>query len=100
MPDCVAHGDTPEEALHEARAALEGHLAVMAEEGIEPEPSFIQFIRRLNHLGALKGALKGALIARKASINEHTFRSKIKRGTSFTHEETDRIEAALQEIGL
>ena len=44
MPDlksCSAFGDTPEEAVHEVRAATEAWLAVAREEGKPiPEPRY------------------------------------------------------------
>lgn len=40
LPGCTAHGETPEEALREARVAQEGWLEVVRERGWPiPEPS-------------------------------------------------------------
>lgn len=51
IPDlkyCSAHGETPEEALHEVLIAKEGVLAVMREEGLPiPEPRYRPIIYQI-----------------------------------------------------
>lgn len=46
VPGCYSAGDTIDEAVTNAREALTGHLALMAEEGMEiPEPSTLADVR-------------------------------------------------------
>ncbi len=46
LPGCHTRGGTREEALQMARDAIEGHLAVLREEGSPlPEPSQIERIK-------------------------------------------------------
>ena len=48
LPGCTAHGETPEEALREARIAQEGWLEVVRERGWPiPEPSRYQSMREV-----------------------------------------------------
>ena len=42
IPGCFSAGDTIEDALHQAREAIEGHLQLLAEDGLKiPKPGMI-----------------------------------------------------------
>ena len=87
----AAHGDTPEEALREARDALTGVLASMEAHG-ESAPDPDTTAARLRRL---KPIIKMNHLARQAGMHPSTLASKVERGGPFTESERSRIESVL-----
>lgn len=88
---CAGHGETPEEALHEAYDGLGGIIEVMRKDGA-PLPDPDETAVRLRHI---KGIVKISKLARLAGMPPSTLSSKIDRGGPFTAEERERIQSAL-----
>ncbi len=95
IPGCAADGVTPEEAAREIQLALKGHLeAREANQMSTPEDPLLHRMREISQL------LNISEIARESGISKSTLRSKLKRGTRFTPEESARITHTLETRGL
>lgn len=87
----AADGATPEDAIREARIALQGVLDVMGKENMAiPEPDLA-----FEELRRFAPVLNLSALARMAGINKHTLATKLRRGTRFTDEESQKIREAL-----
>lgn len=87
----AAHGDTPEEAIHEVRDALIGVVESMEAHG-EPTPDPDTTAVRLRRL---KPIIKMSHLAQRAGMRPSTLASKVERGGPFTESERSRIDQAL-----
>lgn len=91
LPGITADGDTPEEAAHEVRIALEAALETLESRGFPlPEPD-----QALEALHRFRSVVNVSALARKAGVNPNTLATKLRRGTRLTGEEAKRITAAL-----
>ena len=90
----VAGGDTAEQAVAEAREALQAMLHVLDADGIEaPEPD-----QTLEQVRALLPLINVSKLARLSQVNRQTLASKLERGTAFSREEARRIHRALDAV--
>jgi len=85
---CSGHGETPEEALHEAYEGLRGIVAVMKADGT-PLPDFDGTAIRLRQI---RHIVKISSLAKLAGMRP----SKIERGGPFTPEERERLHSVLE----
>ena len=90
----AAHGDSPEEAVAEARIALRCVLNVMEEDGIEAPESD----QTLEQVRAMLPLINLSKLARLSDFNRQTLASKLERGTAFSREESMRIHRALNAV--
>lgn len=96
LPGCMAHGDTPQEALEELQIALPGWIEAAQESHFHfprPLPS-IQTLRKASRL------LNTAEMARLIGMAPRTLNARIKHGTPFKKEEAERLRDALEEHAL
>ncbi len=89
---CISHGDTYAKAARNIKDAADLWIA-SARKHNDPIPEPDLAAEEINRLAPLLNISK---LARLAGINKYTLASKLRRGSSFTHEESGRI---LQAIG-
>lgn len=89
---CMAHGDTPEEAIREVYDGLAGVINAMQERGMEL-PKSDEIARRLKEL---KSFIKISRLAETVGIPSSTLSSKIDRGGPFSADEIKRLRDSLQ----
>jgi len=90
----VAGGDTAEEAVADAREALQAMLQVLDEDGIEAPESD----QTLEQVRAMLPLINVSKLARLSRVNRQTLASKLERGTAFSPEESRRIHLALDAV--
>ena len=91
FPTLAADGAT----MQEAAEAMETVLA-LAVESLEQEGHPVPVEdRALAELRRYSPVLNVSALARRAGINKHTLSTKLKRGTSFSRDEAEKIEKAL-----
>ena len=91
---CISHGDTYEEAAAMIAEAAELWLE-SAEKHKEPIPEPDLAAEEIRRLAPLLNISK---LARLSGVNSHTLATKLRRGTRFTPEESDRILGVLQSV--
>ena len=96
IANCVACGDTAEQALKEVKVAANAMLETLAATGRPvPLPSV-----SLERLGELEDVLNLSALARAAKLPQTTLSTKLKRGTPLTAAEGKRLTAVLQTLGV
>ena len=87
LPGCMAHGDSPEEAVKEAQVGAEGILEVMEETGrsIPPPDATATYSGKLNvrMMPALHRELATIAAAQGVSLN-HVINAVLARGTGLS----------------
>ena len=87
LAGCVSHGETYREAAAMIEDAAAAWLA-SAEKHSDPIPEPDLAAEEIHRMASLLNVSK---LARLAGVNPHTLASKLRRGTSFTAEESRRI---------
>ena len=94
--NCIAYGETPQEAVTEIMEAAQGWMETAEKYGFPiPKPS-----ASLERLTSLADLLNISALAREAGIPAQTLASKLKRRTPLNEAESQRITEALQSRGL
>ena len=94
LPGCISHGETYPEAAAMIEEAAELWLE-MARKYNEPIPAPDLAAEEITRLAPLLNVSK---LARLSGVNAHTLATKLRRGTRFTAEESQRILSALHGV--
>lgn len=96
LPGCMADGETQEDALRATDVAIEAWLGEARRLGrnIPREKPTIDSLERL------ASVLNISSFARMMGISTRTLHSKIERKAPLTHEEAEKVERVLDELGL
>lgn len=94
LPGCISHGDTYHEAAAMIEDAAEVWLASAAKHN-DPIPLPDLAAEEIHRLAPLINVSK---LARLSGVNSHTLATKLRRGTRFTPEESERILGVLQGV--
>ena len=96
LDGCAAHGDTPEEALAEARIAIENWLDEAQRIGA-PVPVEAPGVAHLAKAGEV---LNVAACARLLGLNTRTLASRIANGTPLSPRESENLKEGLRARGI
>lgn len=96
LKNCIAFGDSPQEAMNEVLIAAELWLEAAPECGIEiPKPDI-----GLDKLSVLFEIVNMTALARLSGISPQTLASKMKRRTPLSERENKALEATLLAYGI
>lgn len=94
LPGCISHGDTYQEAAAMIEDAAAAWLASAAKHDDPiPEPDLAA-----EEIARFAPLLNVSKLARLSGMNAHTLTSKLRRGSRFTPDESQRILAALHGV--
>lgn len=91
FPTLTADGETMQEALEDMQTVIGLAVESLEQEG-HPVPVED---RAMSELRRYTPVLNVSALARRAGINKHTLSTKLKRGTRFSRDESEKIEKAL-----
>lgn len=96
LRNCIAYGETAEEAVKEVTIAAGGWLETAEKYGHPiPKPD-----ASLERLATLSEVLNLSAVARAAGIHVQTLATKLKRGTPLSADEAERVGQVLQSHGV
>lgn len=96
LEGCAAHGDTPEEALAEARIAIENWLDEAQRIGA-PVPVETPGVL---HLAKAGDVLNVSALSRLLGVSQRTLASRIAQGTPLSPRESENLKTGLRARGI